>query len=104
MPSTDPSQWRLFNVLLRLLGIGATFAGLVAATTFGLGLPVPAGPPFSVHWPSLLTGGLVTLLGLGFLMIPAFRPDQGDTRVIMNPFRAWSRPSRRSWWTGDPRP
>jgi len=104
MPPTDPFQWRLFNVLLRLLGIGATFAGLVTAATFGLGLPVPEEPPPSVHWPSLLAGGLVSLLGLGFLMIPAFRPDQGDTRVVMSRWRAWNRHSRRSWWTGDPLP
>jgi hypothetical protein len=101
MPRTDPSQWRVFNVLLRLLGIGATFSGLVALTTFGLGLPAPEGQSPAASWPSLLAGALVTLVGLGFLMIPPFRPDQGDTKVVSNPVRAWSGSPRRSWWTGD---
>lgn len=101
MAHIDPSQWRVFNVLLRLLGIGATFAGLVAVTTFGLGLPAPEGQSPAVSWPSLLTGALVTLIGLGFLMIPPFRPDQGDTKVVSNPVRGWSSSPRRSWWTGD---
>jgi len=38
---------------------------------------------------------------VGFLMIPPFRPDQGDTKVVSNPSRAWSGSSKRSWWTGD---
>ena len=101
MPPTDPSQWRVFNVLLRLLCIGATFAVLVAVIAFGLGLPAAEGSSPSISWPSLLSGGLVALLGLGFLMIPAFRPDQGDTRVVSNPYRMWSQRARRSWWTGD---
>jgi hypothetical protein len=101
MTSTDPMQWRVFNVLLRLLGLGATFAGFVAIVTFGLGLPPIEGEAPIVSVPSIVTGALVMLLGLGFLMIPAFRPDLGDTRVVVNPFRAWSSPSKRRWWTGD---
>ncbi len=100
-PDTDPSQWRVFNVLLRLLGLGATFAGLVATTSFGFGIPAPFGQDPVTSWPTVIAGGLVTLLGLGFLMMPAFRPDLGDTRVVRNPFRVWSEPSRRTWWTGD---
>lgn len=101
MTTTDPTQWRLFNVLLRLLGIGATFAGLIAITTFGLGYPPIQGEDRVVSLPSIITGTLVLLLGLGFLMIPAFRPDLGDTRVVSNPFRAWTEPGKRRWWTGD---
>lgn len=100
--SPDATQWRLFNILLRLLGLGATFAGAVATTTFGLGIPAPEGMAPVTHWPTLIAGGLVALLGLGFLMMPAFRPDLGDTRIVPNPFRAMSAPKRRTWWTGDP--
>jgi len=101
MPPTDPSNWRIFNVLLRLLGIGAAFAGLVAVTTFGLGLPAPEGESIVVSWPSLVTGGLVTLIGLGFLMLPPFRPDQGDTKFMGNPVTPGAGSPRRFWWTGD---
>ena len=101
MPSSDPSQWRLFNVLLRLLGIGATFAGFVAIVAFGLGLPPLEGETPVTNVPSLLAGGLVALLGLGFLIIPPFRPDLGDPWVVTNPFRALSSSHKRAWWTGD---
>lgn len=100
--SPDPSHWRVFNVLLRLLGFGASFAGAVATTTFGFGIPAPYETTPVTHWPTVIAGGLVTLLGLGFLMMPPFRPDLGDTRVVSNPFRALVEPRRRSWWTGDP--
>ena len=99
--SLDPGQWRLFNVLLRLLGIGATFAGGVTIITFGLGLPPIEGQPPVTSLPALLAGLLVLLLGLGFLMIPAFRPDLGDTRVVSNPLRTLLQPRTRRWWTGD---
>jgi hypothetical protein len=104
MPTADASQWRIFNVLLRLLGFGATFAGAAAVTSFGLGIPAPPGEAHPVSVPAILTGGLVTVLGLGFLLLPPFRPDLGDTKVVGNPFRTLNQPRRRSWWTGDPSP
>jgi hypothetical protein len=104
MPTADASQWRIFNVLLRFLGFGATFAGTTAVLSFGLGIPAPRGEIPSVSVPAILTGGLVTALGLGFLLLPPFRPDLGDTKVVGNPFRALNQPRRRSWWTGDPTP
>lgn len=97
MTESDPFTWRTFNVLMRLLGFGATFAGTAVATTFGLGAA-------GLQPIALAAGGLVALLGLGFLMVPPFRPDQGDTTLVVNPFRALAAPSRRRWWTGDPRP
>jgi hypothetical protein len=99
--STDPFYWRAFNVLMRLLGIGATFAGTIVVTTFGLGIPAPPGVAPAIDRVSLVTGGLVALLGLGFLMLPPFRPDQGDDTLVVNPFRALTEPKRRRWWTGD---
>lgn len=101
MTSSDPFYWRTFNVLMRLLGIGATFAGAVVATTFGLGIPALAGVAPSVDYRSLAAGIFLALLGLGFLMLPPFRPDQGDVTLVVNPFRALTEPKRRRWWTGD---
>jgi hypothetical protein len=89
-------------VRLRLLGIGATFAGMVATVSFGFGIPAPYGTAPTTRWPTVIAGAVLTLLGLGFLMIPAFRPDLGDTQVVSNPFRMWSESRHRTWWTGDP--
>ncbi len=95
----DPALWRIFNIHLRLLGVGATFAGLVAFVTFGLGIPPLAGEEPVRSIPSLVSGGLVALLGLGFLMLRPFRPDLGDTGLPFNPYRPGG--ERRRWWTGD---
>jgi hypothetical protein len=101
MTSSDPFYWRTFNVLLRLLGLGATFAGVVVATTFGLGIPALAGVEPTIDYRSLAAGIFLALLGLGFLMIPPFRPDLGDVNLFASPFRAHTEPKRRRWWTGD---
>lgn len=96
----DPFYWRTFNVLLRLLGIGATFGGSVVLVVFGLGYPPPAGGERVSSLGSILSGAFLLLLGLGFLMLPPFRPDRGDTGPLVNLMR----PQRgRSWWTGEPR-
>jgi hypothetical protein len=98
MSSPDPSSWRAFNFLQRLLGLGATFAGTAVVVTAGFGYPPIAGQPSELNWPGLLAGGLVALLGLGFLMNAPFRPDLGDTGLPINPLRPRA---GRSWWTGD---
>ena len=98
MTTPDPSTWRAFNFLQRLLGFGATFAGSAVIVTGGLGWPAIAGQPSALSWPSLLSGGLVALLGLGFLMNSPVRPDLGDTGLPINPLRPRT---GRSWWTGD---
>jgi hypothetical protein len=102
MPSStgsDPFYWRTFNVLLRLLGLGATFAGSVVVVTFGLGIPAPQGIEPHLSWGALASGVLLLLIGLGFLILPPYRPDQGDT----GPLVSLLRPQRgRRWWTGDP--
>lgn len=97
----DPGLWRLFNIHLRLLGIGATFAGGIVFVTFGLGLPPLAGQAPALSLPALVSGGLLGLLGIGFLMLQPYRPDLGDTGAPFHPFRATG--ERRAWWTGDRR-
>lgn len=97
--SADPSIWRLFNIQLRLLGIGATFAGSIAFITFGLGIPALAGQEPVRSIPALIAGGLLALLGLAFLMLRPYRPDLGDTGLPFNPYRPSG--GRRKWWTGD---
>ncbi len=95
----DPTLWKAFNIQLRLLGIGATFAGLVALVTYGLGWPPIPGQPTTRSTGALIGGGLVMLLGLGFLLLKPYRPDLGDTGLPLNPYRG---SSPRRWWTGDP--
>lgn len=99
-PAPDPFYWRSFNLLLRLLGIGATFAGAVVVVVFGLGIPAPSGVERVTSWSSLLPGILLLLIGLGFLMLPPYRPDLGDKGPLVTLVR-----SQRgvSWWTGDRR-
>lgn len=100
-PTPDPFYWRTFNVLLRLLGIGATFGGTVVVVVFGLGLPAPPGIEPVIRWSSIIPGALLLLIGLGFLLLPPYRPDLGDQGPLVNLLR----PQRgMSWWTGDRRP
>lgn len=99
-PTPDPFYWRTFNVLLRLLGFGATFGGSVVVVVFGLGIPAIPGVHQEVSWVAILPGALLLLLGLGFLMLPPYRPDLGDQGPLVSLLR-----SQRgmSWWTGDRR-
>lgn len=101
MTQPDPFYWRTFNILLRLLGIGATFGGSVVLVVFGLGYPPPPEVERHVSWGSIVSGAFLLLLGLGFLMLPPYRPDRGDGGPVVNLLR----PQRgRGWWTGEPRP
>ncbi len=99
-PAADPGHWRLFNVMLRLLGLGATFSGAIAFVTVGLGIPALGGGEPVRNLAGLFSGGFLGLLGLGFLMLKPYRPDLGDEGAPFNPFRPAPRPRR--WWTGDP--
>ncbi len=96
----DPFYWRTFNILLRLLGIGATFGGTVVVVVFGLGLPPVPGIEHVISWAAIVPGVLLLLLGLGFLLLPPFRPDHGDRGPLVSLLRSQR---GRSWWTGEPR-
>jgi hypothetical protein len=67
--------------------------------TFGLGLPAPAGMERQLSWGAVVAGAFLLLIGLGFLILPPFRPDRGDSGPWVSLLRP--RPGRR-WWTGDP--
>lgn len=95
----DPTHWRAFNVMLRLLGIGAAFSGVIAFVTVGLGLPPMGDSPPVRNTAGLLSGGLLGLLGFGLLLLKPFRPDLGDSGPPLSPFRTIT--GRRHWWTGD---
>lgn len=97
-PAPDPFYWRAFNVLLRLLGLGATFGGSVVTVVFGLGVPAPPGHEPARSWTALAAGVFLLLIGLGFLMLPPYRPDRGDTGSFVSLLRTQR---GRSWWTGE---
>jgi hypothetical protein len=98
--------WRVFNVLVRALGLvaflsGAVFTVLGAVRILQLGLLRTEGAPGLV---TLSVGLLIAALGAGILGAPTYRPDQGDVPWRFDPFgkARLSSPSKRSWWTGDP--
>jgi len=87
MTSWGTLYWRVFNVLVRALGLVAFLSGIV----------------FTV-W------GAVRMLRMDFIRMEdapttTYRPDLGDVPWGFDPFGAKSRqssPAKRSWWTGDP--
>lgn len=100
MTQPDPFYWRAFNILLRLLGVGATFAGSVVLVVFGLGYPPPQGIEQQTSWGAIVSGSFLLLIGLGFLVLPPYRPDRGDVGPVVNLLRP---KQGRGWWTGEPR-
>jgi hypothetical protein len=67
---------------------------------FGLGYPPPADAAPHLSWGALISGGLLLSAGLGFLMLPPYRPDLGDAGPLVSFFRG---SASRRWWTGDRR-
>ena len=106
MTSWETSYWRVFNILVRVLGLvalvsGVAFTMLGAARILEQGLLLNAGAPGLVI---LLVGLLAGALGAAILRVPAYRPDLGDVSWRFDPFGAKTRQSasaRRSWWTGE---
>jgi hypothetical protein len=106
MASWETTYWRVFNILVRALGLVALLCGIVyivwgtvrmlqmdfiqreAASSLAI-LPV---------------GLLVAALGAAIIRAPTYRPDLGDVSLRFDPLGAKTRqssPSKRSWWTGD---
>jgi hypothetical protein len=98
--------WRVYNVLVRTLGMAALLAG-VAFIGWGavliprFGLTLANGGPTLVL---LLAGLLAAGLGGTILGTPTYRPDLGDAAWNFDPLGKKTRQAataRRSWWTGD---
>jgi hypothetical protein len=98
--------WRVYNVLVRALGLAALVFGLGfivwgAARLMRLGLEADAGAPGVI----LVFAGIVAAaLGATIIGTPTYRPDLGDPAWDFDPFGAKARKApagRRSWWTGD---
>jgi hypothetical protein len=98
--------WRVYNILVRALGMMALLAGLGFVGWGGLvllriGLAPLVGMPGMVL---LLAGFLAAGLGGTILGTPTYRPDLGDAAWDFDPFGKKSRRSataQRSWWTGE---
>jgi hypothetical protein len=98
--------WRMFNVLVRVLGLTALVSGTVF-TVLGISRIVQSGAIRIEGEPGLillLVGLLSLAIGAAILRAPPFRPDLGDVSWRFDPFgskeKRLARP-KRSWWTGD---
>jgi hypothetical protein len=111
--STDAVHWRAFNISCRLVGVAFLLAGLMFSISALLATatdPVPS--PVTVaqsHSPvvAVIVGLIVAVLGGLLLIVRPFRPDLGETSVLVEPFvaRRQQRIGRaRSWWTGETKP
>jgi hypothetical protein len=106
MANRGAGYWRVFNVLVRTLGLvavvsGAVFTVLGAMRISQLGLLETEGSPPLVL---LVIGLVVAGLGVAILRAPTYRPDLGDASWRFDPFGSKSQRSaalKRSWWTGD---
>jgi hypothetical protein len=107
MTSWGTLYWRVFNVLVRALGLVAFLSGIVF-TVWGAVrmlrmdfIRMEDAPTLAI----LPIGLLVGVVGAAILRAPTYRPDLGDVPWGFDPFGAKSRqssPAKRSWWTGDP--
>ena len=106
MTSWQTGYWRLYNILVRVLGASALVAGIVfvgwgAVRLLQMGLQPSEGTPGLM----LLLVGLISAgLGVTILGVPTYRPDLGDPVWQFDPLGSKSRKAptvRRSWWTGD---
>jgi len=105
MAKRGAGYWRVFNVLVRTLGLvaligGAVFTVLAVIRIMQLGLLRTEGSPPLVL---LVIGLIVTWLGVAILRAPTYRPDQGDVSWRFEPFGSKTPKSvlKRSSWTGD---
>ena len=105
MTSWGTWYWRVFNLLVRVLGLVALLSGAVFIVWGAVRMVrmdfirMEDAPTLAI----LPVGLLVAAFGLAILGAPTYRPDQGDVPWRFDPFgtKTQSSPSRRSWWTGD---
>jgi hypothetical protein len=106
MSNWRTEYWRVYNVLVRVLGVsalasGTGFVGWGATRMLKMGLERADGEPGVI----LLAAGILSAgLGAAILGTPAYRPDLGDPAMQFDPFGTKSRQietAKRSWWTGD---
>jgi hypothetical protein len=98
--------WRVYNILVRVLGgsalvAGTGFVGWGAGRLIRMGLERSMGEPGLILMAAgLLSGGL----GAAIMTTPAYRPDLGDPALDFDPYGQKTRQAgraERSWWTGD---
>jgi len=93
---------RLFNVLLRLLGLLSVLA------VFSMSLKV-VGDIARAKWSAetfavAALGVVLAFVSRALLTTPAYRPDLGDPPFFRTDVEARSRLRlERRWWTGDPK-
>lgn len=106
MTAYESWHWRVYNVMRRMLGIMATFAGLVFLfTPLLLHLGWMIDEPGRSRAGEIIAGLIALALGLNNLRRPTYRPDLGDvsfwTDSTGGPMRVQPERGRRSWWTGN---
>jgi hypothetical protein len=105
MTSWRTRYWRLYNILVRALGLVSLVSGVAFIVLGGLGI-LRLGLLAAEGSPGLVTLGvglILAALGGAILIVPAFRTDLGDVWWQFDPFGAKAQQSRtrRAWWTGD---
>jgi hypothetical protein len=107
MTNWGTRYWRVFNVLVRTLGLVALTAG-AGFILWGAGRMLQLEFIRMEQATALIilpVGLLVAALGAAILRAPTYRPDLGDMIWQFDPSGSKSRraaSSRRSWWTGEP--
>jgi hypothetical protein len=104
--------WKLFNIVMRLAGLFTTLSGGVFLTWSVLLIvraPIVVRVQGTLADPNLAAPLLFaavwfSILGVGILRAPTYRPDLGDADRLVDPVGVKLRrvfPPSRSWWTGD---
>jgi hypothetical protein len=98
--------WQAYNIMVRVLGLVILTSGALATLVgllgiMQLGLFQTEGSP---EWVTLFLGITLMALGSAIVVVPAFRPDLGDTWMEYDRTGEHSQEllsSKRSWWMGD---
>jgi hypothetical protein len=106
MAGRGAAYWRVYNVLVRALGLSALLSGLFFIV-WGIKHILELGllPDEGAGGLMLVVAGLLAAgIGAALLRTPTYRPDLGDVAWHFDPFGAKPQSStatKRSWWTGD---